>query len=292
MKGYGETVRDIRISKGLKLKDVYLNILSKSYSIDFEKGNHEISLRLIEEILARLLLTLDEFLYIHHDYQLPPDEEFRLQYAEAGNQNDLTKLADLLKETADDTTMSARLKTAQVRSRLRQLIDFNEHHTYRKDAILQEDVSLITDYLYSLDSWTLQELLLFANSLDFIDYQEKVDLFRSLLPSLDKYKHYDRGRLAVCGLLTNVIHELLMDGELAFSKTLLDDLTLLSNSFTDIFFKIVHRYYTGIHLMLASQQELGQQQAQRAVDLLLELDQPHFSQLFQTILEEFSTKLN
>lgn len=213
MKGYGEAIRTIRISKGLKLKDVYSDILSKSYSISFEKGNHEISLRLLEHILDRLLLNLDEFLYIYNNYRLPEKEEFLQRYSEASNQNDIDKLKILLHENEKGLTLSSRLKSAQIRSRLRQLIDFNENHIYRKDNILKEDIKLITDYLYSLDSWTLQEIILFTNSLDFIDYTEKVDLFRQLLPSLEKYKNHTHGRLAICGLLTNVVHELLMDGE-------------------------------------------------------------------------------
>lgn len=159
MKGYGEAIRAIRISKGLKLKDVYSDILSKSYSISFEKGNHEISLRLLENILDRLLLNIDEFLYIYNNYRLPEKEEFLQRYSEASNQNDIDKLKILLQENGKGLTLSSRLRTAQIRSRLRQLIDFNENHIYRKDNILKEDIKLIKDYLYSLDSWTLQEII-------------------------------------------------------------------------------------------------------------------------------------
>ncbi|WP_413480075.1 Rgg/GadR/MutR family transcriptional regulator [Carnobacterium maltaromaticum] len=287
MKGYGEAIRTIRISKGLKLKDVYSDILSKSYSISFEKGNHEISLRLLEHILDRLLLNLDEFLYIYNNYRLPEKEEFLQRYSEASNQNDIDKLKILLHENEKGLTLSSRLKSAQIRSRLRQLIDFNENHIYRKDNILKEDIKLITDYLYSLDSWTLQEIILFTNSLDFIDYTEKVDLFRQLLPSLEKYKNHTHGRLAICGLLTNVVHELLMDGEKKFSKVLLDDLNLFSNSITDIFFKIIHRYYEGLYLILIGQTDSGYQQSMNSIEILKELDHTHISRLFKSILDNF-----
>ncbi|WP_010052289.1 helix-turn-helix domain-containing protein [Carnobacterium maltaromaticum] len=291
MKGYGEAIRTIRISKGLKLKDVYSDILSKSYSISFEKGNHEISLRLLEHILDRLLLNLDEFLYIYNNYRLPEKEEFLQRYSEASNQNDIDKLKILLHENEKGLTLSSRLKSAQVRSRLRQLIDFNENHIYRKDNILKEDIKLITDYLYSLDSWTLQEIILFTNSLDFIDYTEKVDLFRQLLPSLEKYKNHTHGRLAICGLLTNVVHELLMDGEKKFSKVLLDDLNLFSNSITDIFFKIIHRYYEGLYLILIGQADSGYQQSMKSIEILKELDHTHISRLFKSILDDFLKKI-
>lgn len=43
MIGYGKTVRDIRTSKGIHQKDLYDNIISKSFAIEFEKGKHDIT---------------------------------------------------------------------------------------------------------------------------------------------------------------------------------------------------------------------------------------------------------
>lgn len=132
---------------------------------------------------------------------------------------------------------------------------------------------------------------MFTNSLDFIDYTEKVDLFRQLLPSLEKYKNHTHGRLAICGLLTNVVHELLMDGEKKFSKVLLDDLNLFSNSITDIFFKIIHRYYEGLYLILIGQTDSGYQQSMNSIEILKELDHTHISRLFKSILDDFLKKI-
>ena len=38
MENYGLTVRQIRLNKGFKQKEIYTGLLSKSFSIDFEKG--------------------------------------------------------------------------------------------------------------------------------------------------------------------------------------------------------------------------------------------------------------
>ncbi|EDN8098979.1 helix-turn-helix domain-containing protein, partial [Listeria monocytogenes] len=51
MGSYGELIREIRLSKGLTQKEVYTGIISRSYAIGFEKGKHEITLSLFEEIL-------------------------------------------------------------------------------------------------------------------------------------------------------------------------------------------------------------------------------------------------
>lgn len=58
---YGEVIRRIRTNKGLSQKAVYSSIISKSYAIEFEKGKHDISLRLFEQILDGLMIDIDEF---------------------------------------------------------------------------------------------------------------------------------------------------------------------------------------------------------------------------------------
>lgn len=132
---------------------------------------------------------------------------------------------------------------------------------------------------------------MFTNSLDFIDYAEKVELFRQLLPSLEKYKNHTHGRLAICALLTNVIHELLMDGEKKYSKVLLDDLNLFSSSITDVFFKISHLYYEGLYLIVIGQTDSGYQQSMKSIEILKELDHTHMSRLFESILDDFLKKI-
>ncbi|WP_088268138.1 helix-turn-helix domain-containing protein [Enterococcus wangshanyuanii] len=51
MKEYGLVIREIRLSKGISQKELYNNLISKSYAIEFEKGRHDLSLELLEQVL-------------------------------------------------------------------------------------------------------------------------------------------------------------------------------------------------------------------------------------------------
>ena len=82
---HGEVVRKIRLSKGLTQKEVYLGIVSKSYAIEFEKGNHSISATLLLDILERLSLDMDEFLYISQDYRLNEQADYIFRYSNYSN---------------------------------------------------------------------------------------------------------------------------------------------------------------------------------------------------------------
>lgn len=67
---YGETLRKIRLKKGLTQKEVYENIISKSYAVEFEKGKHQISTYILLEILQNLSIEIDEFLFIANNYNM------------------------------------------------------------------------------------------------------------------------------------------------------------------------------------------------------------------------------
>ncbi|MEY8420978.1 helix-turn-helix transcriptional regulator [Oscillospiraceae bacterium 44-5] len=69
MENYGLTVRQIRLSKGFSLKEIYTGILSKSFAIDFEKGLYDIKFHFMLKILDRLMISVDELLLIHNEYQ-------------------------------------------------------------------------------------------------------------------------------------------------------------------------------------------------------------------------------
>lgn len=83
MKNYGETIRTIRLKKNMPQKVLYQDILSKSYAIRLEQGKHDISFYLLLKILARFPMEIDEFLYIHQNYQESETEWFYEEFRNA-----------------------------------------------------------------------------------------------------------------------------------------------------------------------------------------------------------------
>lgn len=286
MKPYGEVIREIRMSKGVSQKAVYSNIISKSYAIEFEKGTHDISLRLFEQILERLMLSIDEFYYIYRGYRLSKQDEILEKYAEAGNLNDLGALTQLYKELLQQEDTSYEILLAEVRSRIRLLQNFKLTNKFDKTVILAEDIEIISQHLNNVQTWTLQDMRLFTNTSDYIDYEQKVVLFKTLIKSMKKYETYDRGRAVICALLTNMIYELLISNELLYAEVLIEDLNLISHHHQELFFKIVCKYYRGILKIKMNEGEEGIRLARLAIEMLIELDQPHQAKIFEAILLE------
>ena len=76
MKMYGETLRGIRKQKGLSMQELAEGICSVSFLSKFERGHSDIALGLFTRILEKLMVSIDEFLYIHNDYQIDLLEQF------------------------------------------------------------------------------------------------------------------------------------------------------------------------------------------------------------------------
>jgi HTH-type transcriptional regulator, pheromone-responsive regulator len=284
---YGEVVRNIRTNKGLSQKEVYLDIISKSYAIEFEKGNHEITLRLLEQILNRLMMGIDEFFYIYRGYKLSKHDTFTNKYSKAGNNNDLEALIEIYQELHQREDLTSKIHLAEVRSRIRLLKHFNLTGQFEKNVILTEDIETITNYLNNLQSWTLQEMQLFTNTLNYIDYDQRDILFQTLIKSMKKYEAHERGRDVICVMLTNMIYELIMINQISYAEILLENLNNISSpQYQTLFFKIVYKYYNGLIKIKRNSKEEGTKLAQSAIDVLYEFGEPYQAKTLESILSQ------
>lgn len=280
--------REIRTNKGLSQKEIYSGIISKSYAIEFEKGNHDISLRLLDQILDRLMMDIDEFFYIYRGYKPSNLDGYINSYSPDGNSNDLETIDKLYHELHQKSDTTSEIYLAELRSRLRLIQHTELTCKFEQEFILTDDIETITNYLGNLQSWSLQEMQLFTSTLDYIDYDQSDILFKTLIRSMRKYENYDRGRNVICVMLTNMIRELIVINEIKHAEILVEELNKISNQYQKIFFKIVYKYYCGLIKIKKNNKEAGTQLAQSAIDILYALDQPHQAKSFESTLLQVS----
>lgn len=70
----GETIHQIRLTKGLTQQEVYNGIISRSFASRFESGANDIGASKLFAILDNLAISADELRFIHQNYQLSPYE--------------------------------------------------------------------------------------------------------------------------------------------------------------------------------------------------------------------------
>jgi len=283
---HGELLRELRIKKGVTQKDLYDSVMSKSYAIRFEQGKHEISFHLIQLLLERLGMEIDEFLYIYHGFQESLVERFYDEYGLKGNANDIDGLIALRSTyRAFPTSYQNSLRLTELDARIEQLTYFNQHGVFLKEAISKETRQTIHDYLDRIETWTIGELRFFANTLDFIDYERKTEYFRSILPSLHRYKQFKRGRTVICTLLINEIHELIMTTELGMAQILLVQLDDFSQGIEAMFYRNTHHFYSGLLLIAQGNVTAGTLQVEQAIMIYETLGYPHQAALSRSFYQ-------
>lgn len=280
---HGEVVRKIRLSKGLTQKEVYLGIVSKSYAIEFEKGNHSISATLLLGILERLSLDMDEFIYISQDYRLNEQANYIFRYSNYSNNHDLPALYQLFHELKEQQGAIAAVHAAEVRSRIRIIEATNRTGSYTADVVLSEDKATIIQYLTNLQTWTLQEIQLFANTLEFIDGEKQLIFFKQLSKSLELYKNYDRGREIFCTLLVNLIRETLDENQLDYAEVLIEQLFLLSTEYKEFFHRLCAKFFSHV-LQIKRGDPKEQKECERLLALLYELDHQTLAKELESLL--------
>ncbi|RGW66383.1 helix-turn-helix domain-containing protein [Enterococcus durans] len=269
---FGPKIREIRISKGYSQKAIYQDIISKSYAIEFEKGKHSIATTLLIEILDRLSMDIDEFLFIDKGYLLNDYSAYIYKLSKYSNTHDLKSLYELLKKYADKTRVIDQLRFAEIRCRIQAIENFNRTGRFDGSATIEEDSETIQNYLVEIETWTLREIQFFGNTIEFLDFEQHFPLFRNLSKSFPLYVEYDKGREIFCAMLVNVITQAIRHGYFDYAEVLIYQLHLLSSDYKEFFHRLLTKYFDNI-LSLKRNSRDGQaiENCKIILDLLMEL---------------------
>ena len=98
MENYGKTLKKIRESLSFTQVDISRGIMSHSNYSKVEKGEIDIPFSKMIDLLNRLGMSVDEFLYVHRDYTKNPGNQLkRLKQLNAGDEENILKNIEELK---------------------------------------------------------------------------------------------------------------------------------------------------------------------------------------------------
>ncbi|MCD5028096.1 hypothetical protein P7G87_03690 [Enterococcus asini] len=294
MDNFGETLRKIRLEKGLTQKALYHDLLSKSYAIRFEQGKHDIPFVLLLEILERLPMEISEFLFIHRNYQPSETQWFYEQLIKSGNNMDLAALATLKKEYqtryADSQQQSARL--VQLDYRLEQLRYYDQRGQITEESVTPELQRKIQSLLAATQSWTMEDLRFFAATLDLVPTSDLTLFFKGLIPSIKRYREFAAGKNVLCILLINAIHKALFSKAYGIAQELLALLDDFADGLDYLAYRNFAGFYAGLLQLVGSkpgqlEYDQGIASAQQASMIFRQLQYPFYAQMTQDILQAF-----
>lgn len=287
MNNYGKVLRDIRISKGLSQKEIYSGIISKSYASAFEKGNHDIALILFEKILIRVNVSLDEFFFIYREFSLTDVESFWFNYEKSGNANNLKSLYLLYDELVKSNGPLENVQTALIHTRIHLIENLIKNQTFDISVVSEKDILTLKNYLFSVQTWTLEEIKIFANTIYFFEESLQRNFLEYSLTLIDTYKEYDKGRHILCGLLVNATEIFIEKNDLDYASKLILTLDKLCVSYTGAFHRIFSKYLKGLIKIKNKELECGYNQSLHAISILKDLNYDDLAFLYDILLKQF-----
>lgn len=171
----GELYRELRIARGLKLKDVARENLSVSQLSRFENGQSMLAADKLLIAISGIHMTFSEFGHAINNYQEPKTFQLSTKIAELYNKQDIEGLKALLESEKDSEAFD-------VYNRLNELIIktyiYNLDPTY---VISEEEKNFLTSYLYEIEEWTEFELFIFGNTMSILSESDLIFLGKAFV---------------------------------------------------------------------------------------------------------------
>ena len=276
MENFGAVLKDIRISKNFRLKDLSCNEISESTISRFENGITKLSIDHFYTLLNRLGISFSEF-----DYSKKECLFGELEHAV--NSSDIFLLQELVDKIE--------LKQKQEKSLCNYHIKLIAEQQINRLANLPYNSSKCNElikYLLSVDTWMEYELKLFYNSAFFMNTKTISLLYRIVIKKTRHFLKTDTGTHRVIPLYLFNLELLLKNNLLDKAQFFIDDLENLLTRQGYYFEKNYLLFLKGIYLMKTNQVELGKKECSKAMRICKEYnDSDTIEKLNKTFKSDF-----
>ncbi len=241
------------------------------------------------------MVPLDEFFFIYRDFSSTEDDSFWIDFVELSGKNDVVGMQALLDKITLERTEQSEVRKAILHTRIQTINHYLRTNVFDESNISDEYKKIIHDYLWKMQTWTLEEVRIFSNSISFFEEEVQIHFYQIMLKSYEKYRYYDRGRLLFCHLFANLTDELIIQNKINYANLVLEKLkeaSETSGSFNSAFYRIVANYYQGAIWMKEGEVEKGYHQAKRAIQTWKELHYEAIADLYSVVLKQFLEKEN
>ncbi|HGL7889948.1 TPA: helix-turn-helix domain-containing protein [Streptococcus pneumoniae] len=264
MENFGAVLKDIRISKNFRLKDLSCNEISESTISRFENGITKLSINHFYILLNRLGISFSEFEELVHCYYSKKECLFE-ELEHAVNSSDIFLLQELVDKIE--------LKQKQEKSLCNYHIKLIAEQQINRLANLPYNSSKCNElikYLLSVDTWMEYELKLFYNSVFFMNTRTISLLYRIVIKKTRYFLKNNTGTHRIIPLYLFNLKLLLKNNLLGSAQFFIDDLENLLTRQGYYFEKNYLLFLKGIYLIKTNQIELGKKECSKAMRIFKE----------------------
>ena len=264
MENFGAVLKDIRISKNFRLKDLSCNEISESTISRFENGITKLSINHFYILLNRLGISFSEFEELVHCYYSKKECLFE-ELEHAVNSSDIFLLQELVNKIELKQKQEKSLCNYHIKLIAEQQINRLANLPYNSSKCNE-----IIKYLLSVDTWMEYELKIFYNSVFFMNTKTIKLLYRIVIKKTRHFLKTDTGAHKVIPLYLFNLEMLLKNNLLDSAQFFIDDLENLLTRQRYYFEKNYLLFLRGIYLIKTNQIELGKKECSKAMRIFKE----------------------
>lgn len=285
---YGNFFRELRNEKRMSIIEVSEGILSVGQLSKFERGLNDVSLSKFVKLLNRINITLEEFDLLCNNYEKSNLQQIVKQIRKAYTNRDTEELLRLSNEE-----YSKWQQTGNINNRYNYLmISIMNDELNDCKTVKDEDVELLTDYLFAIDDWTYYEIVLFGNSISAIPIQTVIILSEEISRKTKFFQSNNEHRKMIIHILLNANLICLLNDKIDQSYQFQQEIDQLINSQTYLYEKNLLMYSEGLYLLKINKIAEGTKKVNRALEICRELESFKLADSYMTYFNEIMASIS
>lgn len=212
----GEFYKELRLARGLKLKDIATKSLTVSQLSKFERGQSMLSADRFLLAISGLNMNFAEFAHAMDDYQPSRLTVFANKLFTKFISQDVEGFKELLKGTDKEITIYDFIERIIIKNNIRAI---------EKDyEIPFSEIERLTQYFYSIENWTAYELYVFGATISLYNTLDLVFLGKVCCERSQRFRKLDSYIKQYRSTLVNLIAVLISRDELFYIKFFIAEL--------------------------------------------------------------------
>lgn len=198
MEDFGKIFKKYRESRQLKLRDIASKELSTSQISRFENGESDLTITKFMHAIQLINMPIDEFMYTANNFKLDELNELLDKIVQYTSSRDIENLKRLIFEEESKECNNATMKKIRVL-----LIKIHLYDLFGEKLYQEEDIHFLADYLFSIEYWGRNELLIFSNAIVAFNTETNLILLREMNRRTDFYKDIPQNRTLIASMNVN-----------------------------------------------------------------------------------------
>ncbi|MGF1919519.1 helix-turn-helix domain-containing protein [Enterococcus faecalis] len=202
----GNLLKEIRNSRGYTQEYVCKDIITRSYLSMIENNHYSPSISILLELLDRLNVDLDEFIFLIYRKQEKNNDNLR--FLSMADRIHCSKDLTLLKDSILNSTFIKYNKKEHLLIVLEILTKFSNKHSLEE---IQKEALPIKDYLKSINSWMIYDFRLFNNTMFCYSIDEILEMMPMIIDYTNRYQLFFGEKNAILNFISNFCIMLIMN---------------------------------------------------------------------------------